>query len=360
MADPSTNSIWDKGGDGWSTAANIGQNIGNIFSSAAQYSYDRSNASASNKYNAANYKFNWQESKRDYRFRREGVDIARKNDVNERAWRDETANLDWQHGMAIRDYEYQNQMRAYNKSEQTYRQQLNFNNMAAQVAMESEDRWLDERFKETAFQNQDLFVQMLQEEGAAAASGQAGRSAGKTIQSVLAQAGRNQAILAESLFSAQKQYSVNLKKIGADKYGADIQADANRMLRPEIAPALPKPIPLPATIFQDPRKPRKPPKPPTVHAPSQTGSIIGSVASIGLGIASIFSDRRLKENITEVGKSESGIKIYEFNYIDESQRYQGVMAQDLLDSHPEAVVMDSSGYYLVNYDLIDVNMKPVN
>jgi hypothetical protein len=228
-------------------------------------------------YDTAVWKYNWKESRRDYKHAKKGVDIARKNEAAERNWRDTTALNDWNHGMAIRDYEYKNQMRAYNKSEETYKQQLSFNNMAAQVAMESEDRWLDERFKETAFQNQDILVQMLQEEGQAGLL-QAGKSAGKAVHSVLAQAGRNQAILVESLTSAQKQHSVNIKKIKTDKYGADIQAEANRMLKPEIAPALPKPIPLPTTIFQDPRKPRKPPKP-IKGATSNAGAISGAVGA---------------------------------------------------------------------------------
>jgi hypothetical protein len=206
------------------------------------------------------WRYTNQQGKRDYNFAVRGVNIARQNEAAERGWRDQTALLDYQHGMAIRDYEYGMQMRAYNKSEETYKKQLNFNNMAAQVALESEDRWLDERFKETAFANQDLIVQLLQEEGKASLV-QSGRSAGKAVQSVLAQAGRNQAILVESLTSAQKQSAVNRKKIQTDKYGADLMADANRMLKPEIAPALPKPIPLPQSIFQNPQKWKNTPRP---------------------------------------------------------------------------------------------------
>lgn len=226
-------------------------------------------------YDTKVWKFNWQESKRDYKHAKRGVNIARKNEAAERGWRDETALNDWNHGMAIRDYEYNMQMKAYNKSEDTYKQQLNFNNMAASVAMESENRWLDERFTEAAFQNQDLLVQSLQLEGEAALT-QSGNSAGKAIQSAMAQAGRNQAILAESITSAQKQSAVNMKKIQSDKYGADIQAEASRMLKPEITPALPKPIKLPTTIFQDPRKPRKPPKP-IKGATTNAGLISGAV-----------------------------------------------------------------------------------
>jgi hypothetical protein len=228
-------------------------------------------------YNMKVWNYNWRESRRDYRHAKRGVNIARRNEAAERGWRDTTALNDWNHSMAIRDYEYNMQMRAYNKSEQTYKQQLNFNNMAASVAMESENRFLDEQFIDAAFKNQDLVVQQLQEEGQAQLL-QPGNSAGKAVQAVIAQAGRNQAILAESILSAKKQHSVNIKKIKTDKYGADIQAEANRMLKPEMAPALPKPIPLPTTIFQNPRKPRKPPKP-IKGAPSNAGLISGAVGA---------------------------------------------------------------------------------
>ena len=233
----------------------------------AQYGYDKQV-----------WKYNWQESRRDYRHARKGVNIARRNEAAERGWRDQTALNDWNHGMAIRDYEHNMQMRAYNKSEQTYKQQLNFNNMAAAVAMESENRWLDERFTEAAFQNQDIIVQQLQAEGEAQLL-QSGNSAGKAVQSVMAQAGRNQAILAESILSAKKQSAVNVKKIKLDKHGADLQAEANRMLKPEIMPALPKPIPLPQSIFQNPRKPRKPPKP-IKGAMTNSGAISGAVSGL--------------------------------------------------------------------------------
>ena len=346
-------------GFGYDAVSGVANIASNLYGSIQQTNYANAASEATNKYNSQLYRYNWQEARRDFRFAKRGVSIARQNEAAERGWRDQTALLDYQHGMAIRDYEYNMQMRAYNKSEETYRQQLNFNNMAAQVAMESEDRWLDERFKETAFANQDLMVQLLQEEGKAGLV-QSGRSAGKAMQSVMAAAGRNQAILVESLVSAEKQSAVNRKKITIDKYGADIQADASRMSRPDIAPALPKPIPLPSTIFQDPRRPRKPPKPPKIQPQSNSSSWL----SAGLGAAAtalplLLSDKRSKENIVKVGQSESGINIYEFNYLNESQRYRGVIAQDIVLTHPDAVALGEDGLYRVNYDLIDVNMQPV-
>ena len=249
-----------------------------LFGGMAQDSAQNDATRAQDAYNQQTWKYNWKESQRDYEHASKGVQIRRRNERKERRSRDKTALNDWNHGMAIRDYEHNMQMRAYNKSEQTYKDQLNFNNMAASVAMESENRWLDERFTEAAFQNQDIIVQQLQAEGEAQLL-QSGNSAGKAVQSVMAQAGRNQAVLAESILSAKKQSAVNVKKIKLDKYGGDLQAEANRMLKPEIMPALPKPIPLPKSKFQNPRKPRKPPKP-IKGAMTNAGAISGAVGGL--------------------------------------------------------------------------------
>ena len=71
------------------------------------------------------------------------------------------------------------------------------------------------------------------------------------------------------------------------------------------------------------------------------------------------SDIKLKENIIKVDNSPSGINIYEWNYIGKSQRYRGVWAQELLESHPEAVTMCPNGFLGVYYGKIDVKMEAV-
>lgn len=80
----------------------------------------------------------------------------------------------------------------------------------------------------------------------------------------------------------------------------------------------------------------------------------------GMFGGNLFSDIRLKENIVKTGVSGSGIPTYEFNYIGCSNRYSGAMAQDLLSINPGAVSLDSSGYYKVNYNNIDVDMHLIN
>ena len=71
------------------------------------------------------------------------------------------------------------------------------------------------------------------------------------------------------------------------------------------------------------------------------------------------SDIQLKENITFIDKSPAGHSIYEWNYKGEpeSNRYQGVMAQELLETAPHAVVTMDDGYLGVKYDEIDVDCK---
>ena len=72
------------------------------------------------------------------------------------------------------------------------------------------------------------------------------------------------------------------------------------------------------------------------------------------------SDIRLKENIIFLKKSLSGIPIYKFNYIGKSETYTGTMAQDLLRlGLNKAVSKNTNGYYVVDYSLIDVDMKKV-
>ena len=70
------------------------------------------------------------------------------------------------------------------------------------------------------------------------------------------------------------------------------------------------------------------------------------------------SDRRLKDNIKEVGMSPKGYKIYEFSYKGDSTRYRGAMAQDVAKKNPMAVGIENN-YLTVDYSQIDVDMEKV-
>lgn len=77
------------------------------------------------------------------------------------------------------------------------------------------------------------------------------------------------------------------------------------------------------------------------------GSIFGAAGS--LGAAAIMSDRRFKENIRRIGTLANGIATYAFNYLGDKAQQFGVMAQEVLQVIPEAVVQGSDGYLRVNY-----------
>jgi prepilin-type N-terminal cleavage/methylation domain-containing protein len=69
------------------------------------------------------------------------------------------------------------------------------------------------------------------------------------------------------------------------------------------------------------------------------------------------SDLRLKTDIVLTGHSPSGIPEYSFRYLSDPSGtiFHGTMAQDLLKTHPKAVLTGDNGFYKVYYNLIDVD-----
>ena len=73
----------------------------------------------------------------------------------------------------------------------------------------------------------------------------------------------------------------------------------------------------------------------------------------------VGSDIALKENVVKVGKSPSGINIYEFEYKDKSfgrGRFSGVIGNEV----PQASTRKEDGYLYVDYSKIDVDFKKVS
>jgi hypothetical protein len=242
-----------------------------------QYAYDKKDWQYGKKAITADYKHNRQQWRMNIR-----------NDKTVSKWKDKTNKQDWRYQLKIQKHEYESQKKQYNKSNEIADQQLTFNAMAQKVANEAEYRKLEDSTKEIAFQNQDLIIKAVQAEGAAAVKGQQGRSADKAGQAELASLGRNQAILAESLLSARADTGAAMRKIATDKFGADLAANAARMLKPERLPRPPKPLRTPRTEFLKPRKPTQydfGPKPIKGAKASSTGAWLGAGAD-ALGVAS--------------------------------------------------------------------------
>ena len=85
-----------------------------------------------------------------------------------------------------------------------------------------------------------------------------------------------------------------------------------------------------------------------VAGPSMFGQVAGAFTAMN-------SDIRLKKDINLIGKSPSGINIYNFKYKGDDKTYQGVMAHQV----PQASFVGDDGYLKVNYTKLDVEFKEV-
>lgn len=78
-------------------------------------------------------------------------------------------------------------------------------------------------------------------------------------------------------------------------------------------------------------------------------STAGTIASTIGGIASLFSDRRLKTEIERIDEFEDGLGVYAFRYIGTALRRVGVMADEVARLRPWALGPKIGGFATVNY-----------
>jgi hypothetical protein len=71
----------------------------------------------------------------------------------------------------------------------------------------------------------------------------------------------------------------------------------------------------------------------------------------------VQSDVRLKTDIERVGTTVYGLALYHFRYKTGTERFEGVMAQDVLEVMPDAVVVGEDGYYRVKYDQLGIGIN---
>jgi len=85
------------------------------------------------------------------------------------------------------------------------------------------------------------------------------------------------------------------------------------------------------------------------------GGLMGSAASV----ATAFSDRRLKENIREVGVDQrTALSLYEFSYVGHGEKkFIGVMADEVELVYPDAVKVMQNGYKAVDYAALGIEFK---
>jgi len=233
-----------------------------------------------------------------------------------------------------------------------YDNQLQINRDAAHGAYAAEQFKLNEQMQQAALNRNKMYKEVLRVQSTQAARGDVGnrsRARADLINS-LGEFGRDQAEFDKTLYSAKWAHDTRMSGIAGQHADANYSAWTKIAISPRLK--LPGQGEGPQIINE--------------VGPQQvkTGIGFGDIAGAAAGGISAYaaiaaSDYELKENIEHVGKSASGIGVYEFNYIGENTRYRGAMAQEVMTQVPEAVSEMDNGYLSINYDLLDVNMEKV-
>jgi len=84
---------------------------------------------------------------------------------------------------------------------------------------------------------------------------------------------------------------------------------------------------------------------------AMVGAGMGMLGGIGGGLATKYSDPRLKKNIKRIGTHALGIGLYTWDYL-WGEPSTGVMADEVEKVMPKAVVLHHSGFKMVNYSML--------
>ena len=285
----------------------------------SQNKYQRELAKRQNEYNQALYKFEGEEMERQYNYRVDGLEIAKRNNEQNLRFQENSRQQEWNFGMAIRDYQHSQDLKEFAQSKAQYDAQKGFNELGEGFANLQQDRYMMEQKIGLQFDKQQTFVkyagavnglgiqkqklkssaaaslrqeglQSLKEKGQAAARGQAGRSGAKQLNAAMMEYAIKEADIVNTLIldtakvdldllltNQQKAQddlaatltennldasdSMNRTKIKMARVQADLEAEANLMIKPEIAPPLPTPLALPRPEYQDIYEPKQGPEP---------------------------------------------------------------------------------------------------
>ena len=313
------------------------------------------------KYNKKVWKYNNEETERKYDHQVEALNIRQDNDTERREYTEKINNNNYNHAMAIRDYEFSQATRAYEASVDAANEQISFNQIASNFAVKQQDRYAEEMIRgmmfdekqtlanyalqsagfenqrnqiinkkrsskaNATFKTQAERIKGLKASGEAAARGP-GRSNAKAVQAAMAEAGANQAAIAEELMFGLTDLNISLDAVRIKTEGMSNQLiidqaklaasvsnlnandklareqiafnlkDANRRaraaipMRPEMTPPMPKPVALPKPEYQDIYKPKKPPKPKKGASAvlSTQPSMMGEIATAATGMVQSF------------------------------------------------------------------------
>ena len=274
-------------------------------------------------YDTNKWEYDWQEMQDNYEHKKDAYDIQIWNQEQNIDYREQVAVDDYNHKLAMRDFDYGNQIAAYNASIESYEKQLDYNALAHEITASDNTRTFNDKLTAIGFQNEELINKLndsvedfglnvkgldqakkakdaelagkakdlgrkqMTTAGAVAAMGQTGRSARKNMQAQMAAFGQQQAMLVETLTRegasmglewdkqnaqlgrvttatelGQRQLQESMKSAGA-QYESDVQHTAMQKYAADIQAE--------SQIAPKPQKPPLMPAPPKLPRPKSLG-----------------------------------------------------------------------------------------
>ena len=220
----------------------------------------REQAEAQNRATQARYQYDmdmWDAKRSQMQAQRmEAVDrimLEARNEGKVRAYKDAANEQQYQYALQIRNAQQASNEAAFERSDRIYSDTTDMNYLSAKAAMDSEIVKLEEAGDVGQFDRNQAYIDSLVAEGQLRARGASGRSASKSIQSTLADYGRQLTMLDATDDSAGRNTRAVLEEIMRDKTSADLTAYASKMLDPGVLPDPIKAQPIPVAEFQLPR-----------------------------------------------------------------------------------------------------------
>ena len=194
--------------------------------------FQKEQAKASHEFAKKQYHANNEALDAEYEHQLEGYKIQKENLKAQAKLKDQLAIDTYNKQLEVNYLKDAANAKAFAKSELLHAKS---NSLAKQAASSSQDAalaQLKETFMAAAFEQENSYIDSMKAQGQAAVVNTSGRTRAKALQSQLAELGRDEAVLAASLGSAEKQFSRDLSQLTDQLDQALLQADATRMLKP--------------------------------------------------------------------------------------------------------------------------------
>ena len=207
------------------------------------------------------------------------IQLQQRNEKKRAEFQDKNNLRNYQHSLKIRDLKYKNDLELKRRSDF-------FTNKAIESGIAQQQREEFTTRQQYAFENEENIVASIVAKGEAAVKSQAGRSSVKAMQSMIADQGRQMAIMTENMVNARTDGRMRLNDFL-------IQQEAGRMLQPSKGIKPLKPLETPLSEYELPRALEEfdfGPQPIQGVSTQQVPSMLGVMASAASAGVSAFAN----------------------------------------------------------------------